>query len=1115
MAEMRHTVCVRGLPDYMEHDRLEDKLMVHFLRERNGGGEISSISIKASDPCAIITFEDSKVALSVYSRRHVLEVDGKMYELSLSFPWQESVHLNRVICDMSVTIDCTYLPLGEENLKTITEKFPGLGIQYIKSQRHCTIKGPYSEVNDAVSHLKELLVDFEPPSEKSLFFAQESNQVRSHQKGNDNSPDNLHRLHFGGHASLHLESRYPSPTVNSVKLSQAQTCSAEKIEDWVDAAEVQALSLIMEADVFAYLCSKSEEYKNILQNHGVHVIDVTAAGVTTLYLQSNAKFKTGSKAETQMNHACEELSQLYQQVESNLRRAHIPRSALKLHGEQTAIFKNLESLLPKVMLSFDQTHIYIVGESSEVSQAKQILLLGSPDEDLKVKQEVSLSSSPAYSYSPTSESEPMQIDRASSESSTMTPKMRISDAERRVRTGEEYKLAARFKNSDMGLLGFGLLERGRSREHQDLTKGINTLALASNSSLGTAVRVNSDHTNASQVSAFKVTGVNNVDEDTLFQKMEPFSFTSTLKNSGQVSNKVSRTNSLSTSRVKPVFNASLSTPADAYAGLEKLGKSTVESTSTSTCSLRRTNSFSGRPLQKQDTQKTGINEKSHHATNSFIRPRSSSLKSRVSAETLPRRAVTVPSLMWSYIKEAYDSELQPLISDIQVSESPLDKYKTIVILQGSESTKVEVCQCEVQKLVDVIGLDFCVQNLPLEDLGVTEGNDMFKECCSNICSNSSKIVLQHAKDAIILMGPKSPCFHAIETLKELFPREVSNSGSLVNTFTLQGSVDQSQSNALANQMSIKSSSQIRPDQIRAHSENPAIGKHLGYKSESRNVAYMLSPKPVAKETLKKASDLEISKTGPLPVKSSEESGELLGLGDDWQKPSSLTTQKSQKATTLTLKQINLPISKQLESCVCGANGSPTSCGVYLCSKCIEFHAQCMVCSKINAARKPSMAIQAQSLKEEQNPEELNGKETGTRQKQKQGIQGTMRCTELPMNLPGYEQYRTAKITYSIPDGIQGEEHPNPGLPFKGGEFEAYLPLTSKGQVLLQCLERAFKQGFTFTVSPNNNTGRAKITWSRIPHKTKISGGKSGNGYPDSGYLKDLAEALRTCGIEGV
>lgn len=918
----------------------------------------------------------------------------------------------QVIRDMSVTIDCNYLPLGEERIKTITEKFPGLDIHYIKPQRLCTIKGLYSEVSDVVSHLKELL---EPPSEEVLFFEQESDKVHSHQKRKDNSPDQPYGLHFSGDVFLHQESR---PKVNSAKLPQAQTCTDEKIKNWVDSVEVEDLSLIMEADVFAYLCSRSEEYKGILRNHGVHVVDVTTAGVTTLYLQSNAKFKSGSNAEMHMNHALKELSQLYQQVESNLRRVQIPRSALNLHGEETAAFKNLESLLPKVMLSYDQTHVYIVGEISEVSQAKQILQFGSSFENLKAKQDTSLSLSPSCSYSPTSESETMQTARTSSESSTMTPKMRVSDAERRVRTGEEYKLAARFKNSDMGLLGFGTLERGRTRERQDLTKGINTLPLASYSSLGTAGTVNSDQNRASQVGAFKVTGVNNVEGDILFQKMDPISSTCTLKNCGQVSNIVSRTNSVSTSRVTPAFKTSLSTPADACTGFEKLGKTTVGSTSTSMTSLRRTNSFSGPPLQKEDTKKTGTNEKSSLTTNSFRRPRSSSLNSRASGDTLPgstvSRTVTVPTLMWSYIKEAHDPKLKPLISDLHVSESRVDKNKTMVILQGSESSKVEICQRELQKLVDVISLDFCVQSLQLADLGVTEGNDMFKECCSNICLHFCRIVLQHAKDAIILMGPKSLCSQASETLKELFPSGFSNSGSLDSSFTHQGSIGPSQANMSANQMPIKSHGL---DQTRANSEGLAKGRPIAYKSESRHVAYMQSPKPVAKEVLKKASDLEISKMGPLPGKSPEVSGVLLGLRADWQKPTSLTTQKSQKA--LTLKQTNLPINKHLESCVCGEKGAPTSCGVFLCSNCIKFHAQCMVCSKVNAARKPPKAMQAHPLKEEQNAEELKGKETGTRQKREQGIQGIMKCTELVMSLPGYEQYRTVKITYSIPDGIQG------------------------------------------------------------------------------------------------
>lgn len=252
------------------------------------------------------------------------------------------------------------------------------------------------------------------------------------------------------------------------------------------------------------------------------------------------------------------------------------------------------------------------------------------------------------------------------------------------------------------------------------------------------------------------------------------------------------------------------------------------------------------------------------------------------------------------------------------------------------------------------------------------------------------MVVQYARDAIVLMGPNSMCSQANKMLKELFPNGFSQSGSLVNTFTRLGRTDQRQANASLNQTPVKSNSQIRPDQIKAKS--PAKGRQdTGYKSESRNVAYMQSPKPVAKEILKKPSELDISKPSPLTGKS-EVSGVLMGLREDWQKSSLLTAQKSQKVATMTLKQTNLPIHKQLESCVCGKNGAPTSCGVFLCSNCVSLHAQCMECSEGNAARKPSKGRQANPLKEVENTEELKEKEAGTGQKQEQGIEGTMRCT---------------------------------------------------------------------------------------------------------------------------
>lgn len=44
---------------------------------------------------------------------------------------------------------------------------------------------------------------------------------------------------------------------------------------------------------------------------------------------------------------------------------------------------------------------------------------------------------------------------------------------------------------------------------------------------------------------------------------------------------------------------------------------------------------------------------------------------------------------------------------------------------------------------------------------------------------------------------------------------------------------------------------------------------------------------------------------------------------------------------------------------------------------------------------------------------------------------------------------------------------------------------------MQCLEKAFHKGLTFAVSQGKNEGEGgKVTWGKIPHKTKMEGGKS-------------------------
>ncbi|XP_026853866.2 uncharacterized protein si:busm1-163l24.3 isoform X2 [Electrophorus electricus] len=1079
------------------------------------------------------------LALSVLRHcPHIFEVDGRKYKIALSFPWQTSVHPNKVILKMSVTIDCSQLPQGKETVKTLSKKFPGLHVHFLRQQRQCSLHGLYSEVQSVVSHLVELLGDHDPPEENSSSYRRDRNQGSWTNQGNlkdqeARPTDQTHGLHVGWLnlndqrilSSEILMWKNPSKEGTNVDLSMAQTHGTEKRKEWTEELGVEALSLIVEADVFAYLRTRSsKEYENILDRHGVHVVDVTSEGVTTLYLQSDAKAKTSSEIQKCMKQAREELSQIYHQLEGNLRRAQIRRSTLSLRGGDTAAFEDLQSLLPKVLISYDQTYVYIVGQSSEVSRAKQILLLGSRDDhwlSLTPKNEMYCPTSPSNSDSPVSQPETTQAGGASGVLRTVVPKVNNSGVEQRGRGREEYKLAARFKKSEKGFLGFSPGESRRARELQDLIPDMNMLTLTSNSeptppsrsSLRTAGTGNDEKASVSQIGVLGPVGASHTGDDILYHKMSHQTFPNSFKTCESLANKFSRTCSTrSTSTLTPAVKAPPSTSVNALSDLEKQAKPHVLATlSNPHPSLKRANSFSGRPSQKQEMQKSGIKKSSHY----LRRPRYSSFKSAEQADEHSHGVVSsdilVSAVMWNYMKEAYQSRLAALISDLQVSESPASKGEVRVNLKGSEVSKVGNSQSELQKLVGMIASDFCVQELRMSDLGVTEGSEVFKACCSNIRSQFSKISLHTVKDGVFLTGPKMLCSHASEMLKEVFPNVVSNSAPQTNTFSHQGTTDQCI--ASDNETLFQSNGHIRPSQIKADIEAD-IECHEGSRSDSQSQLWNVRPgiqSPKQNQVIRKkfkkggSADLEAEKTDVLLNKSSVGSSSS----------TSFTTQTKQKVTQTNSKPSTLPAGNHSEPCVCGERGTRTSCNLVPRSCYLPLHARCMVCPTVKITGEPSQDMWVDRIKEAHTAERLTGKEAGKGPTQVQGIHGTMKCVELPQSLSGYEPYRTAKITYYIPDGIQGAEHPNPGSPFQGGIFDTYLPLSTKGQGLLRCLEKAFKQGLTFTICPGDMKGyrSARIVWDRIPHKMNMEGGRSRNGYPDSTYLNDLAEALKASRIE--
>ncbi|KAM6946962.1 uncharacterized protein PEZ65_000673 [Lycodopsis pacificus] len=128
--------------------------------------------------------------------------------------------------------------------------------------------------------------------------------------------------------------------------------------------------------------------------------------------------------------------------------------------------------------------------------------------------------------------------------------------------------------------------------------------------------------------------------------------------------------------------------------------------------------------------------------------------------------------------------------------------------------------------------------------------------------------------------------------------------------------------------------------------------------------------------------------------------------------------------------------------------------------------------------------------------------------------GNMTSYEMTSSLPGFSGSGTIQINYDIPGGIQTEKHSNPGKYYSGIQRTAYLPNNKEGKEVLALLKKAFKQKLIFTVGTSRTSGMDnQVTWNDIHHKTNITGGPQGFGYPDPGYLSRVKEELKAKGVK--
>ncbi|XP_077983146.1 uncharacterized protein LOC144437988 [Glandiceps talaboti] len=128
--------------------------------------------------------------------------------------------------------------------------------------------------------------------------------------------------------------------------------------------------------------------------------------------------------------------------------------------------------------------------------------------------------------------------------------------------------------------------------------------------------------------------------------------------------------------------------------------------------------------------------------------------------------------------------------------------------------------------------------------------------------------------------------------------------------------------------------------------------------------------------------------------------------------------------------------------------------------------------------------------------------------------GRMDDWEERTSLVGFPGCGTIVIEYYIPDGVQTDNHPNPGKPYFGTNRKAYLPDNDEGREVLVLLRKAFSKGLIFTVGISATTGRDNsVVWNDVHHKTSRTGGETMYGYPDPTYLKRVKQELASKGIK--
>ncbi|XP_066487384.1 uncharacterized protein [Tiliqua scincoides] len=1049
------TVRVHGLPTDLPLERVSDKLMIHFLRARNGGGEIVHIEFLPESPgCAMVTFEDATVTQQVLrAEKHILFVNGKEYPLEVT-SYAAEVNPNEVIVYVCMKIDYGRFPDGKDILWNLRRQYAGVQFSFNLQAMTCSVKGSFSELQAFSSELLSCLGTKQRGSSTSENRERSANKhaegEASYQKVLETQEEKDEKKKKKKQKKKNGKDGAGGPSLPGNPIGSRE----EPLEDF---------SLVIDSDVHLYMqkfCSK--EFSSILHCHQVGVVDVSSDGVTTLYLRAISD-EAGDMGTLVSAHLA--ISQLSQQLELTLRKEKISKRDLGASACQ-GLPEMLQGLCPLLLCHEDDRHFYLIGNLVEVSQAKQYVqnLIAAREQDQQKpegSQQLALIQDKSDVLGQIKSLEESVPRKPSS------PKF----------TGKaECKLAAKFGSFPSFPSRNAPLDRQLPR------------------ALPQAV----DYQISDSQHSLEVVAAANKSETLLKQPVEYGKAPDRMK----------------ADPLMPLATGNVpSSDGWANRGLTHSLPSHVPSSTLRSLNLFDTTGamalevLEPKPLLRRCSSSLSL--KPPNNSESMAEPLP---VDRVSVDHSQQKNIHPP--LQKEISKEEVAQMEREVRSCMIEERPASP-SSLTVPSDSGTQRMEILATHP----DYISESYSYSELAMEgpeDEALTDLCNYLKKCCGQVLISKDKYKLDIAypRDVKLQVLEAFRCFSSqrVAALSKQLLSCDSQQGKIQNEIPIaeiqrssQWLKASSRASLLENPLSLgslareESSSQIQR-LLDFNSLQPAIAQNFPNDRKAWQTKGLDRVPDFSKQSCPGKPIVEIKRG--LPDKfhfgrdwSKERCGRevegapwslpIMPLSESAPVPAQAVGKRSPPAgegdtPDVTLRTASPGRESKAGACeLCRsahADTYHTPCGCTLCKACF---------STSDVA--PSFCRASPA------------------------IPGAFAATTISQNLPGYFRDPTLKLTYDIPDGVQQARDPRPGYPYQGGHFEAFLPDNPEGQRLMVLLHKAFERGLTFQIRSSGS--EEWVTWGLIPHKTSMEGGKSRNGYPDAQYLRQLSQKLEDLGIK--